>query len=114
MVCKWTYEILDANNNTSQWNPSYFKQTCLEDLLQNGGHKIGKVVKSPGESVGNGLHPLVAAELGLVPHMPVGASIIDAHSGGLGLIGCQVDGVDADFSSRLSIHNQIKQRAKFK
>ncbi|XP_065174309.1 FGGY carbohydrate kinase domain-containing protein-like [Atheta coriaria] len=103
LVCKWTYEILDANNNTSQWNPSYFKQTCLEDLLQNGGHKIGKVVKSPGESVGNGLHPLVAAELDLVPHMPVGASIIDAHSGGLGLIGCQVDGVDADFSSRLSL-----------
>ena len=103
MVCKWTYEILP--DKSMQWNKSYFSQIGLDDLLVE--NKIGDVVKSPGDTVGNGLSVDIARELGLQVGTPVGASIIDAHSGGLGLIGCQVEGVAADFSSRLSKYCQI-------
>ncbi|KRT82014.1 hypothetical protein AMK59_5802, partial [Oryctes borbonicus] len=44
-----------------------------------------------------------ARVLGLLPGTPIGASIIDAHAGGLGLIGCSVESVPNDFSTKLSL-----------
>lgn len=45
---------------------------------------IGTSVLLPGESCGNGLSVEAAKELDLTPGIPVSASIIDAHAGGLG------------------------------
>lgn len=44
----------------------------------------GNHVLSPGESVGKGLTPEAAKELGLPEGIAVAASLIDAHAGGLG------------------------------
>lgn len=38
----------------------------------------------PGASLGNGLTPEAARDLGLLPGIAVAASLIDAHAGGLG------------------------------
>lgn len=83
------------------WNESYFRTIGLEDLLENDSSKIGNVVLYPGSSVGNGLCEQAAKEFGLEPGTAVGASIIDAHAGGLGLIGCSVEGISNDFHTRM-------------
>lgn len=61
----------------------------------------GSIVKEPGEPVEGGLSPDVALELGLEAGTPVGTSIIDAHAGGLGLVGCQSAEVRGEISSRI-------------
>lgn len=56
---------------------------------------------TPGSPVGQGLTVQAAAELGLEVGTPVGTSIIDAHAGGLGTVGCSVPDVPTDFCTRL-------------
>lgn len=46
----------------------------------------GNHVLSPGESVGKGLTPEAAKDLGLPEGIAVAASLIDAHAGGLGTL----------------------------
>lgn len=41
--------------------------------------------------------------MGLLPGTPVGTSLIDAHAGGLGLIGCSAGHIKQDFQTRLSL-----------
>lgn len=95
MVCKWTYEI-------DGWNEGYFREIGLEDLIANNFQKIGSRVQTPGAAIGRGLSEETARILGLLPGTPVGTSIIDAHAGGLGLIGCSIEGIPNDFSTKLS------------
>lgn len=99
LVCKWTYEI--KNDGSEAWNRSYFQQIGLEDLLENNSEKIGNTVLTPGTPLASGLCEGAAKELGLLPGTSVGASMIDAHAGGLGLIGCSAQNVSSDFNSRL-------------
>lgn len=48
-----------------------------------------------------------AAELGLLKGTPVGTSLIDAHAGGLGMIGCYASDVSSNFSNRLGAQNTV-------
>lgn len=77
-------------------------QIGLEDLIENNFGKIGSKLESPGAPIGKGLSQSAAEELGLLAGTPVGVSIIDAHAGGLGLIGCSIEGLPADFGTKLS------------
>lgn len=106
LVCKWTYEIRD--NGSEGWNRSYFQQIGLEDLLENNSEKIGNTVLTPGTHLASGLSESASEELGLPPGTPVGASIIDAHAGGLGLIGCSAQNISNDFNTRLGNENILK------
>lgn len=61
----------------------------------------GSEVKVPGEAVGSGLSKRAAVELNLLEGTPVGASIIDAHAGGLGMLGCDSPDFPVDLTARL-------------
>lgn len=62
---------------------------------------VGQNVVDPGTPVGNGLTEEAAKQLGLKPGTRVATSIIDAHAGGVGLMGCNAENISKDFSSRL-------------
>ncbi|MBN1478048.1 FGGY-family carbohydrate kinase [Candidatus Sumerlaeota bacterium] len=124
-VCKWTYlghEEPTAEGSVGRWDASYFEEIGLGDLAAEEFRRIGTRVRPMGESVG-GLSEQAARELGLSPETPVGVSIIDAHAGGLGLVGAPLDGrdpIEADFNRRLALiggtsscHMACSQDARF-
>lgn len=93
-TCKWTYlahEAERANDGKAGWQASFFKQIGLEEFPAEEYKRIGQRVRPMGEKVGKGLTAAAATELGLAPGTAVGVSIIDAHAGGLGVIGAAVD-----------------------
>ena len=91
-VCKWTY-LGQRGSEGRGWDPSYFKKIGLGDLAADNFRRIGNSIRPMGEPIGRGLTAKSARELGLVPGTPVGVSIIDAHAGGLGLLGAKLAGV---------------------
>ncbi len=97
-VCKWTYVGAEG-----RWDASFFEQVGLSDLAAEGFARIGTDVRPMGERIG-GLTPAAASELGLRPGVPVAVSIIDAHAGGLGLLGAlEGDLDDAALERRLAL-----------
>lgn len=98
-VCKWTYL-----GKEERWDESYFRQIGLGALADEGFARIGTRVRPMGERLGT-LSARAAHELGLVPGIAVGVSIIDAHAGGLGLLGARLPGESAaiDFNTRLAL-----------
>jgi FGGY-family pentulose kinase len=92
VTCKWTYLAHEAEANAANgWDGGYFEQVGLGDLAADGYRRIGMRVRPMGERIG-GLTEASARELGLLPGTPVGVSIIDAHAGGLGLLGAPIGG----------------------
>ncbi|OIV99809.1 hypothetical protein TanjilG_26147 [Lupinus angustifolius] len=99
-VCKWTYlghahmqHINDQNSRDMEacgWDDEFWEEIGLGDLIEGHHAKIGRSVAFPGHPLGSGLTPTAAkarnSELGLVPGIPVGTSLIDAHAGGVGVI----------------------------
>lgn len=115
LVCKWNYEC--SVDGKQGWNADYLKRVGLKDLIEGNFKKIGDKVLMPGEHCG-GLSPKIAKVLGLLPNTPVATSIIDAHAGGLGMIGTDGTGIDKDMSSRLGLicgtstcHMAVNKRA---
>jgi FGGY-family pentulose kinase len=102
-TCKWTYQAhaLDAAA-VSGWDDSYFRAIGLGELCDEGYVRIGTDVRAMGERIG-GLTADAAAELGLVPGIAVGVSIIDAHAGGLGMLGADHAGDAAQLERRLAL-----------
>lgn len=90
-VCKWTY-LGHRGADGAGWDRGYFQKIGLGDLAAESFQRIGRRIRPMGEALGRGLTEKAAAELGLVAGTPVGVSIIDAHAGGLGLLGAQVGG----------------------
>lgn len=85
-VCKWTY-LGHRGPDGAGWDKSYFVRIGLGDLAAENFKRIGTRIRPMGEPVGDGLTAQAAKELGLGLGTPVGVSIIDAHAGGLGLLG---------------------------
>ncbi|MFX1675994.1 FGGY-family carbohydrate kinase [Paraburkholderia sp. A2WS-5] len=82
VTCKWTYLAHER-----RWDESYFRTVGLGALADEGFARIGQRVVEPGTSLGSGLTPQAAAELGLLAGTPVAAGVIDAHAGGIGTVG---------------------------
>ncbi|MEP7124940.1 MAG: FGGY-family carbohydrate kinase [Byssovorax sp.] len=90
-VCKWTY----VGQGEGHWDESYFRQVGLGDLVDEGFARIGARVRPMGEPQGT-LTAQAAKELGLRAGIAVGVAIIDAHAGGLGMLGASIGGVAPD------------------
>jgi len=90
-VCKWTY-LGQRGPDGAGWDAGYFKSIGLGDLAAEGFRRIGTTIRPMGEPVGSGLTPEAAQDLGLEAGVAVGVSIIDAHAGGLGLLGATIKG----------------------
>jgi FGGY-family pentulose kinase len=116
-VCKWTYL-----GKEGRFDDSYFAAIGLGDLSADGYARIGKRVRPIAERVG-GLTERAAAELGLKTGTAVGVGIIDAHAGGIGLLGAALANeslAPADLERRLALiggtsscHMAVSQDARF-
>jgi FGGY-family pentulose kinase len=103
-VCKWTY-LGHENGGRGAWSRSFFEQVGLAELLLDNARRIGSEVRPLGERVGV-LSERSARELGLVSGIPVGVSVIDAHAGGIGVLGGVLAGEPLDemgFEKRLAL-----------
>lgn len=98
LVCKWNY---DGFNKT--WSVDFLKQVGLDDLCTDNFERIGKNVKPPGASIGHGLSERAAKELGLAVGTPVATSMIDAHAGALGMLGCHAPNINESISSKMAL-----------
>ncbi len=95
-TCKWTY--LAARDPGPGWQSDFFREVGLGALADEGFRRIGTQVRPMGERIA-GLTERAAHDLGLRPGIAVAVSIIDAHAGGLGLLGAVVDGQPPDSST---------------
>ena len=94
-VCKWTYL-----GHEQRWDQGYFRGVGLGDLADEGFVRIGTDIRPLG-SVAGALSAAAAEELGLAAGITVGTSAIDAHAGGIGVIGAAVDGDRPDAAALL-------------
>ncbi|HEX3595411.1 MAG TPA: FGGY-family carbohydrate kinase [Polyangiaceae bacterium] len=104
-TCKWTYLGDGAGGGVSGFRDDYFRGAGLGDLVDEGYARIGTKIGPMGERIGT-LTPRSAKELGLLPGTAVGVSIIDAHAGGLGLLGVTLSGAtlsEAGLEERLAL-----------
>jgi len=82
VTCKWTYLA-----HEKRWDGDFFRAIGLPEFPGEAYARIGTEIVEPGTALGDGLTPEAARDLGLIPGIPVGASLIDAHAGGVGTIG---------------------------
>lgn len=123
-VCKWTYlgHEKSPDGSIGRWDDAYFRAIGLSDLVDSGYARIGTRVRPMGELAGR-LTEKAARELGLSPGIAVAVPIIDAHAGGLGLIGIPDHGQapdEAAMEERLALiggtstcHMASSREAKF-
>jgi len=121
-VCKWTY-LGQRGGDGAGWSRDFFQQIGLGDLAAENFRRIGQTIRPMGTPLGQGLTARVARELGLAPGTPVGVSIIDAHAGGLGMLGAKLGGrspTSAALNRRLALiggtsscHMAVSERPRF-
>jgi FGGY-family pentulose kinase len=80
LTCKWTY----LAHTTPGWQQDFLELVGLGDLL--GKSALPQSASPVGDDMGP-LTPLAAADLGLTTACRVGAGLIDAHAGALGVLG---------------------------
>lgn len=109
-VCKWTYLGHKADETrgrygTEGWADDFWKAIDLEELVDEYYHRIGREIRPLGKPVGDGLTPVAAENLGLEPGTAVSVSAIDAHAGGIGLLGSSPDerGTNGHLDRRLAL-----------
>jgi D-ribulokinase len=98
LTCKWNFLAHEG-----RWSRNYLERVGLGDLASGDYARIGREIVAPGTALGAGLSQAAAHELGLFARTPVGASLIDAHAGGVGTIGGRTEaGESVDVCNRLA------------
>ncbi|MEE2949979.1 MAG: FGGY-family carbohydrate kinase [Pseudomonadota bacterium] len=82
LTCKWTYLAHEG-----RFDPDFFRTIGLEELAVEDFRRIGTEVVDIATPLAGGLTETAAADLGLLAGTPIGASLIDAHAGGVGTLG---------------------------
>jgi FGGY-family pentulose kinase len=82
-VCKWLYVGQEGH-----WDKAFYAAEGLEDLFTSG--RVGDNIRPLGERIGP-LTLQAAEHLGLTTDCLVGVGAIDAHAGGIGLLGSVLD-----------------------
>ena len=104
MTCKWTYLAHEASAGRAGWQADFLEAAGLEELVREKYIRVGQDVRPMGEAIGDGLSEKAAQELGLAAGTKVGASIIDAHAGGIGMIGmAEAGGLAPNLDQRLAL-----------
>lgn len=85
-VCKWGYR-----GQENRWDTTFYDAIGIGDVLTRG--QVGTDIRPLGERIGT-LTTDAAAHFGLTTNCVVGVGIIDAHAGGLGLMGAAWEGKD--------------------
>ncbi len=99
VTCKWTYLAHER-----RWDARYFDAIGLGELVENDFSRIGSIIEDIGTALGDGLSAQSAEELGLVAGTPVGASLIDAHCGGVGTFSNRApDGSEIDPEKQMAL-----------
>ncbi len=80
VTCKWTY----LGHEAPGWQQDFFETVGIPDLLARG--NLPERASPVGADLGS-LTPSAADELGLTTDCRVGAGLIDAHAGALGVLG---------------------------
>jgi len=104
-VCKWTYLA-----HEKRWSNKLFKDVGLEDLTDN--NRIGKEIADLGSSAGT-LTEKSANQLGLTTNTTVAVGIIDAHAGGLGVLGKNPETTLAIIGGTSSCHMASSKKPLF-
>ncbi len=113
-VCKWTYL-----GKEGRWDRTFFTKIGMGELLR--GNHIGSDIRSMGSYIGD-LTKSSAEELGLRTSTKVAVGMIDAHAGGLGVIGLgtgsrltgrRLEQVLALIGGTSSCHMAVSQQPKF-
>lgn len=80
LTCKWTY----LGHVSPAWQQDFFAAVGIPDMLERG--RLPEQASPIGQDLGP-LTPEAAASLGLTADCRVGAGLIDAHAGALGVLG---------------------------
>jgi len=113
-TCKWAF-----NGPKGSWDPGFYEKFGMGDLLRK--NKIGERILPMGTLAGT-LNERAAAELGLTTSTRVAIGIIDAHAGGIGVMGMgfpkpptpsQLEGVLALIGGTSSCHMAVSRQPKF-
>ncbi|EPQ32165.1 uncharacterized protein PFL1_00362 [Pseudozyma flocculosa PF-1] len=92
LVCKCSYVPPGVDGSELGWQPEFFKQIGLGDMVTDDFKQLGGVpgrngmVLTAGQPVGNGLSAAAAKEMGLEPGTAVGSALIDAYAGWVGTV----------------------------
>ncbi len=101
--CKWNYL-----SHEKRWATSLLESVQLTELLE--GHYLNGTIQNVGTSAGT-LTDAAAKELGLTMSTTVATGIIDAHAGGLAIIGTQPDTTLAIIGGTSSCHMALTRDA---
>ena len=80
LTCKWAY----LGHLTPGWQQDFFASVGIPDMVERG--RLPERASPIGEDLG-ALTAEAARQLGLTTHVRVGAGLIDAHAGALGVLG---------------------------
>ncbi|MBI4427669.1 MAG: FGGY-family carbohydrate kinase [Ignavibacteriales bacterium] len=113
-VCKWAYD-----GEKGMWDRGFFQKIGLDSLVSQG--KIGSRILPMGTHVGN-LSEQAAKDFGLTTATKVAVGIIDAHAGGIGVMGMgfnrppkasQLQTILALIGGTSSCHMAVSARPRF-